>query len=145
MNDLSRRNFLKTSALGATAVARLSVTTEAVAASRGKEALVAKNDVVLFQGDSITDAGRSRDKGKTDVANNQPGLSNGYAWLAAAALLVDRPADGLRIFNRGISGNKVFQLADRWQADCLAEAPRQDPSRPGEKGTEALEFGTVAG
>lgn len=123
MNDCNRRNFLKTATLGATAVASLSAASEASAAARNKEGLVARNDVVLFQGDSITDAGRSRDKGKTDVANNQPGLSNGYAWLAAAALLVDRPSDGLQIFNRGVSGNKVFQLADRWQTDCLDLKP----------------------
>jgi lysophospholipase L1-like esterase len=37
--------------------------------------------------------------------------------------LVDRGDKGLKIFNRGISGNKVFQLADRWQADCLDLKP----------------------
>ena len=120
---LNRRGFLKTSALGAAALASLSGIAEANAAVRGKEVRVAKHDVILFQGDSITDAGRSRDTGKTDVANNQPGLGNGYAWLAASQLLVDRPADGLHIFNRGISGHKVFQLADRWQGDCIDLKP----------------------
>lgn len=123
MNDLNRRNFLKTTALGATAIASLSATAEAVAATRGKGVSITEHDVILFQGDSITDAGRSRDQGKTDVANNQPGLGSGYAWLAAAQLLVDRPADELRIFNRGISGHKVFQLAERWQTDCLNLKP----------------------
>lgn len=122
-NALNRRGFLKTSALSAAVLATLGAATEARAASRNKERLIAKHDVILFQGDSITDAGRSRDKGKTDVANNQPGLGNGYVWLAASQLLVDRPADELRIFNRGISGHKVFQLAERWQADCLDLKP----------------------
>ena len=36
---------------------------------------------------------------------------------------MDRPKAGLKIFNRGISGNKVFQLAARWQADCLDLKP----------------------
>lgn len=75
----------------------------------------------MFQGDSITDAGRSREK--AGVPNEQPGLGGGYAWLAAAELLVDRPQAGLKIYNRGISGNKVFQLAERWDADCLALNP----------------------
>lgn len=76
---------------------------------------------ILFQGDSITDAGRQRDPAAP--ANQQPSLGNGYAWLAAAGLLV-RPGRGpLRIHNRGISGNKVFQLAERWNADCLGLAP----------------------
>jgi lysophospholipase L1-like esterase len=52
-----------------------------------------------------------------------PSGGNGYAWLAAAELLVGRPDDGLQIFNRGISGHKVFQLAERWQADCLDLKP----------------------
>mgnify|MGYP000843995177 CR=1 FL=1 len=124
MNQLDRRNFLKASALSATALASLSATTDAAAGfGRKVEIKVSKGEVILFQGDSITDAGRSRDTGKTDVANNQPGLGNGYAWLAASQLLVDRPADGLRIFNRGISGHKVFQLADRWQGDCIDLKP----------------------
>lgn len=123
MKALNRRSFVKTSALGTAALAGLCAATDAFGAARGKQVRIAKRDVVLFQGDSITDAGRSRDKGKTDVANNQPGLGNGYAWLAAAQLLVDRPADELQFFNRGISGHKVFQLAERWQADCLDLKP----------------------
>lgn len=123
MNELNRRSFIKASALSTTALAGLCAATDAVAAARGKPVRIVKHDVVLFQGDSITDAGRSRDRGKTDVANNQPGLGNGYAWLAAAQLLVDRPADELQFFNRGISGHKVFQLAERWQTDCLDLKP----------------------
>jgi lysophospholipase L1-like esterase len=29
----------------------------------------------------------------------------------------------LNFYNRGVSGNKVFQLAERWQADCLDLKP----------------------
>jgi lysophospholipase L1-like esterase len=36
---------------------------------------------------------------------------------------VGHPDDGLKTFNRGISGHKVFQLAERWQADCLGLKP----------------------
>jgi lysophospholipase L1-like esterase len=50
-------------------------------------------------------------------------MGNGYAWLAAAQLLVGRPTDDLKTFNRGISGNKVYQLAERWQADCFDLKP----------------------
>ena len=83
--------------------------------------LVRDGDIILFQGDSITDAGRSRER--SAISNDQAALGTGYAWLAAAELLVDRPKAGLKIFNRGISGNKVFQLAARWQADCLDLKP----------------------
>lgn len=123
--SLSRRSFLKTSSLALSGVGLAAAADSAEAATRftsGRN-LVAKNAVILFQGDSITDAGRSRDKEKTSTPNNQPGLGNGYAWLAAAELLVGRPDDGLKILNRGISGHKVFQLAERWQADCLDLKP----------------------
>jgi lysophospholipase L1-like esterase len=123
-HTLTRRNFLKKSAtaLGAAGLGGLGAGPDgkATEAPSGR-VLVSKADVILFQGDSITDAGRSREK--ASVANQQPGLGSGYAWLAAAELLVDRPRDELKIFNRGISGHKVFQLAERWQADCLDLRP----------------------
>ncbi|HWI59677.1 MAG TPA: SGNH/GDSL hydrolase family protein [Bacillota bacterium] len=123
-NSLSRRHFLKTSALGAAGLAGLAqVSTSSAAAvwPPAAQTLIHKGDVVLFQGDSITDAGRNREK--AGVPNEQPGLGGGYAWLAGVELLVDRPKDGLQVYNRGISGHKVFQLADRWQADCLDLKP----------------------
>ena len=80
-----------------------------------------KDCTLLFQGDSITDAGRSREEAAKP--NSQPALGNGYAWLAASQLLVDRPADGIKVFNRGISGNKVPHLAERWQAECIDLKP----------------------
>ena len=55
--------------------------------------------------------------------NSDAGLGRGYAWLAAAQLLIDRPDAKLKFFNRGNSGNKVYQLAERWQADCLDLKP----------------------
>ncbi len=126
-NDLSRRGFLRTSgmAMSATSLVSLTLAVQATAATwpSGGRNLIVKGDVILFQGDSITDAGRSRNKENTTAPNNQAGLGNGYAWLAAAELLVDQPDKGLKVFNRGISGNKVFQLAERWQADCLDLKP----------------------
>jgi lysophospholipase L1-like esterase len=120
--SVSRRNFLKTSSLTAAGLAA-AASADASLTTRDHRVKVAKENVILFQGDSITDAGRSRDKDKMSAPNNQPGLGNGYAWFAAASLLVDRPVDGLLIFNRGVSGNKVFQLAERWQTDCLDLKP----------------------
>jgi lysophospholipase L1-like esterase len=125
-DSLSRRRFITKSglALGAVGMAGLASGPIAQGAERwpvAARSVIRKGDVVLFQGDSITDAGRKREK--AGVANEQPGLGSGYAWLAAAELLVDRPAAGLQVFNRGISGNKVFQLAERWEMDCLALKP----------------------
>ena len=123
MRQASRRTFLKSSgiALGATALAAANSTEAALLP--GKIVKLAKGSTILFQGDSITDAGRTRDTKLTATPNNQAALGKGYAWLAAVQLLIDRKGDNLKIFNRGISGNKVFQLADRWQKDCLDLKP----------------------
>src|SRR5262245_5378532 len=121
---LSRRGFLQVSTLALSAAGLAAAqSSEANSWFKPGRNFLTKNQVILFQGDSITDAGRSRDKDKTTAPNNQPGLGNGYAWLAAAELLVGRPDDGLKFFNRGVSGHKVFQLAERWQADCLDLKP----------------------
>jgi lysophospholipase L1-like esterase len=78
------------------------------------------SNVILFQGDSITDAGRNRE---VKVPNNQNALGGGYAFLAAAELLNTFPTRNLNVFNKGISGNKVYQLAERWQIDCIDLKP----------------------
>ena len=76
--------------------------------------------MVLFQGDSITDAGREKEK---QLPNSAWSFGNGYAMLAAANMLNSMPEKELVIYNRGISGNKVYQLAERWDADCLDLKP----------------------
>ncbi len=83
--------------------------------------MIPKKSTILFQGDSITDCGRNRDAGATP--NNLPGLGQGYAMMAAAELLSTRPADGLRVFNRGISGNRIVDLYARMQSDILNLKP----------------------
>ena len=47
----------------------------------------------------------------------------GYVLLTAAGLLREYADKKLLIYNKGISGNKVFQLIDRWDADTLALNP----------------------
>jgi len=78
------------------------------------------HQTVLFQGDSITDANRRRGrKGPNDPA----ALGHGYVFHAAAELLRRHPGLDLQIYDRGISGDKAHQLADRWQRDCIALKP----------------------
>jgi lysophospholipase L1-like esterase len=83
--------------------------------------MIPKNSTILFQGDSITDCARKRDASATP--NNLEGLGQGYAMMAAAELLSTRPADSLRVFNRGISGNRVVDLYARIQSDILNLKP----------------------
>ncbi|MFC4102727.1 SGNH/GDSL hydrolase family protein [Paenibacillus xanthanilyticus] len=78
-------------------------------------AALAANDVILFQGDSITDCGRNyRD------ANS---LGGGYPYFIAAELGRRYPEWNLTFINRGISGNRVVDLERRWEEDCLALNP----------------------
>jgi lysophospholipase L1-like esterase len=81
---------------------------------------VAAGSVILFQGDSITDC--RRDRGDPEP-NHAAALATGYPLLIAAELLRARPEAGLRIFNRGVSGNTVPDLDARWQTDALDLKP----------------------
>jgi len=112
---LSRRTFLRTTAACGGVLAAGAAAPQTLAAGAGKTEL-GSGSVVLFQGDSITDAGRSR---KSTGPNNFAALGRGYPLLLAAALTADHARLGLKVFNRGISGNKVPDLAARWQPDAL--------------------------
>jgi lysophospholipase L1-like esterase len=125
----TRRDFLgKTAATTAAALTASTLLTSAGCSNGLKRTcrsapskMISKGNVVLLQGDSITDAGRNR--GREGNANDRGALGSGYALLIAAGLLAMQRDPDLKIYNRGISGNKVFQLADRWDKDCLALKP----------------------
>jgi lysophospholipase L1-like esterase len=68
---------------------------------------------VLFIGDSVTDCGRRED------ADRQ--LGHGYVREVADRLALVRPAE--TVVNRGISGNRVVDLLERWTTDCIDEHP----------------------
>lgn len=76
--------------------------------------------VLLFQGDSITDAGRNR---SSTAANSAGALGSGYPMLLAATLRDRQPERDLQIFNRGISGNTVDDLTSRWDTDTINLKP----------------------
>jgi acyl-CoA thioesterase-1 len=77
--------------------------------------LIEQNAVVLFQGDSITDAGRER----TNGAN----LGSGYANLVTSLFTNKYPEKQAVFLNRGISGDRVVDLERRWDEDCLDLKP----------------------
>ena len=76
-------------------------------------------DHILFFGDSITDAGRNRDA----KAGEPAGWGVGYVYQIAAALGAQDPADELIFTNKGVSGNRVYDLEKRLQSDVLDEEP----------------------
>jgi len=121
-NNSSRRNFIKTASLASAAFVGIPQIVSATSAGEAKKKKITidKDDVILFQGDSITDAGRKKD----DTAFNAAGaLGSGYAMIAASGLLFKYADRNLKIYNKGISGNKVYQLAERWDKDCLDLKP----------------------
>ncbi|MCB0106215.1 MAG: SGNH/GDSL hydrolase family protein [Caldilineaceae bacterium] len=82
--------------------------------------MIQPNSTILFQGDSITDAGRNREIAES---NRPAALGSGYANLIASQLLQQRPEESLRFFNRGISGNRVTDLYARWRVDGINLQP----------------------
>lgn len=69
---------------------------------------------ILFQGDSITDAERSRE--------NDGNRGIGYATLVTAFLGAERPSE-FEFINRGISGNRVIDLLARVKSDIINLKP----------------------
>jgi len=117
----SRRNFIRKAAIGGLlAVSIPEILSAAMAHSAPKKQSLIKDNIILFQGDSITDSGRNRED---NSYNNARALGSGYPMLAGAELLEKHASLNLKVFNKGISGNKVYQLAERCDADCLNLKP----------------------
>ena len=70
---------------------------------------------ILFQGDSITDAGRDR--------SDPHHLGDGYPKLVAEKLREQYPDVDFEFLNFGISGNRTCDLVERWDTDCLDWQP----------------------
>lgn len=117
----SRRKFIQTAAIGSLAAISIpKIVSAAMPEAVASKVKVNPNDVILFQGDSITDAGRD----KTVLsANTDKALGGGYAFVTASQMLMEFADKKVQVYNKGISGNKVFQLADRWDTDCLTLKP----------------------
>lgn len=68
---------------------------------------------ILFQGDSITDAGRSKNETWPNAA-----IGSGYVTMIAGHLLAEDSS--IDIYNRGIFGNRTEDLSNRWDEDTLS-------------------------
>ncbi|MFJ8849772.1 SGNH/GDSL hydrolase family protein [Streptomyces sp. NPDC102437] len=77
---------------------------------------IKETDTLLFIGDSITDAGRDR----TDFAS----LGSGYVHEIARTLH-DRASGGPgpAVINKGLNGNRVYDLEARWTTDVIDLRP----------------------
>jgi lysophospholipase L1-like esterase len=72
---------------------------------------------ILFQGDSITDGNRGRNADPNHI------LGHGYVFIIAARHGAAFPQSKLEFINRGVSGNTVLDLENRWQKDSLDLKP----------------------
>ena len=72
------------------------------------------SEKILFIGDSITDCGRF---------DGNFLLGNGYVKFFSDMLTVREPEKNIQIINRGISGNTVIELKERWHEDVIYHSP----------------------
>ncbi len=70
---------------------------------------------IVFQGDSITDAGRDR--------RNYHNMGKGYPKIASEIMAKEYPNIEFEFINQGISGNRTGQLFDRLYDDTIAFEP----------------------
>lgn len=113
---LTRRKFLRTTSLASLAL----LFAPGLLAKERKKAQpklrLRKGDCILFYGDSITDGNRNRE----NLGVSKPdAMGGGYALSVSSTLACLHPKMGFRFWNRGINGNKTFQMAARLDKDCL--------------------------
>ena len=70
---------------------------------------------ILFQGDSITDAGRDK--------RNYHHMGNGYPKFASKLIAEAHPETEFDFYNFGISGNRTCQVFDRLYKDGIEFGP----------------------
>lgn len=74
-----------------------------------------KNEIILFQGDSITDTGRSYFRLNS--------LGEGYPLAISQKLGALLPQHNIQCLNRGVSGNRIYDLKRRFKRDCTELYP----------------------
>ena len=84
---------------------------------------------ILFIGDSITDGGWGN-SGGTSAASDKRSLGDmnhifghGYMEMCAAYFMSNYPQRDFQFFNRGISGNTLYDLQRRWEKDAMDLKP----------------------
>ena len=78
------------------------------------EFLIKNGERIVFIGDSITDCGR-----RGEFAP----LGNGYVKLFNDLVIANFPEIKIKVINKGISGNTILDLQDRWEDDLIYNKP----------------------
>lgn len=76
--------------------------------------LIKENQKVVCIGDSITDCGRR--------AEFAP-FGNGYVKYFNDMLIAGYPEKNITVINKGISGNTIIDLENRWEDDVIYHKP----------------------
>jgi lysophospholipase L1-like esterase len=120
--SITRRQFITRSTAASTAAIAAGATFCQAESARLQPSPIQleQGATVLLQGDSITDAARDK---SIEEPNNVKALGRGYAQLIGYHLLSKYPEKNLKVYNRGISGNKVPDLDARWDRDCIQLKP----------------------
>ncbi|MEE3232789.1 MAG: SGNH/GDSL hydrolase family protein [Candidatus Latescibacterota bacterium] len=75
---------------------------------------IEEGETILFIGDSITDCGRR---------NAEMPLGNGYVRVFSELITARFPEINIAYINKGIGGNRVTDLRDRWTDDVVYHRP----------------------
>ena len=75
---------------------------------------VADNETMLFIGDSITDCGRR---------GAEMSLGSGNVRMVTELTTARYPDCDIKYINKGIGGNRITNLKDRWQDDVFYHSP----------------------
>jgi lysophospholipase L1-like esterase len=113
-NTISRRRFITVAGFAGICSGLIP---EMAFAKTGNVPDKEKGLVFLFQGDSITDGNWGRNLDLNHF------LGHGYVFSIASRIGADFPQAGFTFHNRGISGNKVNDLEQRWEKDAIALKP----------------------
>ena len=77
--------------------------------------IFAQGDMILFQGDSITDSDRNR--------FDPDDMGRGFAAMAAAFFCAQYPELGIKFLNRGVGSDRSCDMRLRWEKDCIDLQP----------------------
>jgi lysophospholipase L1-like esterase len=111
--EYPRRQFIKQGLIAGVA----SNITSLEIMNQTNESRLPPSSTILFQGDSITDGGRWKGNDWNHI------MGQGYAFIVAGKIGYKHPSQKYLFVNRGVSGNKVPDLAARWEEDTISIKP----------------------
>lgn len=81
--------------------------------------IIKPDSCIVFCGDSVTDFGRTYDA----IPAGWGSFGNGYVRDVNSLLASTYPEAGYMVVNRGVSGNDIRLMDERWDKDVLALRP----------------------